>query len=77
MPVERDHQRQRLGSNHFHMVIGADVLLPERRQMHLFGVQIIAPFIGFIAGQPIAGNGVGNRVDVVALRRQRQFGRRQ
>ncbi|MNC27508.1 hypothetical protein D3C75_756800 [compost metagenome] len=59
------------------MVIGADVLLPERRQMDLFRVEIVAPVVGFIACQTIAGNGMGDRVNVVALCGQRQPGRRQ
>lgn len=74
MPVERNHQRQRLGSDHFHMVVGGDIRLPERRQMHLFSVEVIAPFIGIVAGQPVASDGVRDGINVIALRGERQFG---
>lgn len=56
------------------MVVGGDIGFPKRRQVHLFGIEIIAPFIGIVAGQPIAGDGVRDGINVIALRGERQFG---
>lgn len=45
--------------------------------MHLFSVEVIAPFIGIVAGQPVASDGVRDGINVIALRGERQLGRGQ
>ena len=42
--------------------------------MYLFGIEVIAPFIGIVAGQTVAGDGVRDGINVIALRGERQFG---
>ena len=59
------------------MVVSGDIGFPKRRQVNLFGIEVIAPFIGIVAGQPVARDGMRDGINVIALRGERQFGCRQ
>lgn len=40
--------------------------------MNFDGVEVVAPFIGIVSGNAVAGDGVGQYYDTVAFRVQRQ-----
>ncbi|MNN26138.1 hypothetical protein D3C81_1396370 [compost metagenome] len=72
MAIQGNHQRDGIRMDQLNAIFVINILFPERRQMHLDGVEIVAPFIGIVGVNAVAGDRARHAEHSIALRVQRQ-----